>query len=142
LKDTVSHLSSEGRSGNGFVFEHFNPDALHWAVNEAMSFYRRPAGEKERIISRIMRESVARFNHATCAQSYFNIYEQMLKRPLVLPEDPLPAKSGARKPAQSKTGVTRKKRAVPAVAEETVHEASQDLVRALPPASPHVGISL
>ena len=37
LKDTVTHLSAGGQSGNGFVFEHFNPDALKWAVDEAMA---------------------------------------------------------------------------------------------------------
>ena len=88
LKDTVIHLSDEGDRGNGFAFEHFNPDALHWAVNKAMEFYRRPAEQKEWIISRIMRESLSRFNHDACARSYFKIYEDMLKRPLILPDEP------------------------------------------------------
>ena len=34
-------------------------------------------------IARIMRESVMRFNHTATARSYFEIYESMLKRPLV-----------------------------------------------------------
>jgi hypothetical protein len=55
-----------------------------------------------------MRESLARFNHAACAQSYFSIYETMLERPLVLPEDPAPAKSSPRKRAQPRTGIPRR----------------------------------
>jgi len=116
LKDTVSHLSSDGAAGNGFVFEHFNPDALHWAVNQAMSFYHRPAGKKEAIIGRIMRESSARFNHATCAQAYFNIYETMLKRPLILPEDPVPSRPGAAKPPRAGNGATKRKKKEPEAA--------------------------
>lgn len=87
LKDTVTHLSSDGTAGNGFVFNHFNPEALFWAVSEAMRFFRRSAGEKHTILQRVMRESLDSFNHKTCAEAYFRIYEDMLKRPLVLPED-------------------------------------------------------
>ena len=36
-------------------------------------------------VARIMRESKARFNHAVCARAYMDIYETMLKRPLVKP---------------------------------------------------------
>lgn len=108
LKDTVTHLSGDGGHGNGFVFEHFNPGALEWAVNEAMAFYRRETGDRERIVRRIMEESAARFNHAACAQTYFNIYEDMLKRPLILPDDPVPpAKSGLKKNRPAKTGVAK-----------------------------------
>ncbi|HWB07211.1 MAG TPA: glycogen/starch synthase [Verrucomicrobiales bacterium] len=103
LKDTVSHLSGDGSTGNGFVFEHFNPDALHWAVNQAMAFHRRPQEQKETIVRRIMRESVERFNHAACARAYFNIYETMLKRPLILPDDP-PAKASPRPPREPNAG--------------------------------------
>jgi starch synthase len=105
LKDTVFQLNEEGTDGNGFVFNHFNPDALNWAVNKAMEFYHRPAEQKEVIIRRIMMESMARFNHTTCAQSYFNIYETMLKRPLIVHDD-LPAKSSARRLRLPKMGVT------------------------------------
>lgn len=112
LKDTVTNLSSDGATGNGFVFDHFNPDALHWGVHEAMRFYRQPADYKESVIGRIMRESLARFNHAACARSYFDIYEDMLERPLILPEDPVPAKSGPRKPRQPRTSVANRKKAL------------------------------
>ncbi|HEX2749727.1 MAG TPA: glycogen/starch synthase, partial [Verrucomicrobiales bacterium] len=106
LKDTVIRLNDDGSDGNGFVFDHFNPDALHWAVGKAMEFYHRPADQKEAIIRRVMMESIARFNHATCAQAYFNIYETMLKRPLIVNDD-LPAKSSLRKQRVPRTGVTR-----------------------------------
>ena len=34
-------------------------------------------------VSRIMRESAARFSHDVTARHYFDIYESMLRRPLV-----------------------------------------------------------
>lgn len=111
LKDTVSQLSADGSEGNGFVFEHFNPDALLWGVNIAMKFYLSPAEQKNPVIERIMRESLARFNHATTARRYFDIYEDMVKRPLILPDDPQPpAKSRPRKPRQARMGVTKQRR--------------------------------
>ena len=52
-------------------------------MDKAMEFYKRPQDERDRNISRIMREGKARFNHETCAKSYIDIYEKMLNRPLV-----------------------------------------------------------
>ena len=52
-------------------------------TNRAMEFYRQSAEIREREISRIMAESLKRFNHGACAKEYINLYEKMLDRPLV-----------------------------------------------------------
>ena len=52
-------------------------------MDKAMEFYGRPAEDREAQIARVMREGLARFNHETCAKRYIEIYEKMLKRPLV-----------------------------------------------------------
>ncbi|MDD2455449.1 MAG: glycogen/starch synthase [Kiritimatiellae bacterium] len=83
LHDTVEHLDLPKDRGNGFVFRVYDSRGLDWAMDKAMEFYRQPAPEKERTVARIMRDGRARFNHETCAKNYIDIYEKMLKRPLV-----------------------------------------------------------
>ena len=86
LRDTVTHLAPDGSAGNGFVFDHFDAAGLRWAIEQAIAFHRRPTDEKSPIIARIMRECGARFNHAATARHYFDIYEAMLERPLLVPD--------------------------------------------------------
>ena len=38
LIDTVKHLNVEENSGNGFLFEHFSAEGLHWDIDKAMEF--------------------------------------------------------------------------------------------------------
>lgn len=83
LHDTVEHYDPATGTGNGFSFNIFNSDGLFWAIDRAMSFYRQPADIREQVVSRVMREAKARFNHGVCAQSYIDIYENMLHIPLV-----------------------------------------------------------
>jgi ADP-glucose type glycogen/starch synthase len=83
LRDTVEHISVPDSTGNGFLFRVFDPQGLRWAIDEAMRFYRLPAEIRTAQLSRIMRESAARFTHTVTAGNYFDIYEQMLQRPLV-----------------------------------------------------------
>ena len=64
--------------GNGFRFQHYSPQGLRWAIDEAVGFYRRSDKQKEATLSRIMRESAQRFNHTTTAAAYINLYEKML----------------------------------------------------------------
>lgn len=85
LHDTLSHLNGEQGKGNAFLFETYDPGGLRWAIGEAMRFYRLPPDVKGAQIARIMRESVEQFSHTVTAQRYFEIYEKMLKRPLVEP---------------------------------------------------------
>ncbi len=85
LHDTVSHLNVEQNSGNGFVFQVYDPNGLRWAMDRAMDFYRLPADVKAAQIARIMTESASIFNHTVTAKKYVDLYERMLNRPLVNP---------------------------------------------------------
>lgn len=85
LHDTVSHLSPDGSTGNGFVFRNYDTNGLRWAIDQAMHFHKLPEEERSAVVSRVMSEGLARFNHEVCAQEYVNIYENMLKRPLINP---------------------------------------------------------
>jgi ADP-glucose type glycogen/starch synthase len=83
LHDTVEQLDWNFGHGNGFVFDTYDSNGLFWAMDRAMEFYSEPAEVKEREISRIMAESLERFNHSACAKEYIALYEKMLDRPLV-----------------------------------------------------------
>ncbi len=83
LHDTVEHLNSTENKGNGFVFENHDPAGFAWAIDEAMRFYNSNPVNKKRQIERIMIESKEKFNHNVTAKHYFDLYEKMLKRPIV-----------------------------------------------------------
>ncbi|MBQ4384563.1 MAG: glycogen/starch synthase [Kiritimatiellae bacterium] len=83
LHDTVENLDIGTSTGNGFVFDTYDSGGLFWALDQAMAFYRQSPEVKEREISRIMSESLRRFNHEACAKEYIKLYERMLDRPLV-----------------------------------------------------------
>ena len=83
LHDTVEMLDVANHHGNGFVFDYYNSEGLFWAMDQAMEFWRHPSDVREKEISRIMSESLKRFNHESCAQQYIELYEKMLNRPLV-----------------------------------------------------------
>ncbi len=83
LYDTIRHIDVEHSVGNGFRFEHYNAEALRWAIDRAMEFHGLPGEVRGRETARVMRESLKEFNHTAVAKQYFAIYEQMLARPLV-----------------------------------------------------------
>jgi starch synthase/alpha-amylase len=83
LHDTIKMLDIERSSGNGFVFESFDAAGLRWAIDQALQFYHRPAEVKATQIARVMRESAARFTHSVSAREYIDLYETMLRRPIV-----------------------------------------------------------
>jgi len=83
LHDTVWPLDLENGHGNGFVFKVYDSAGLEWAMDQALAFHTQPDAVKQPQIARIMRDGLSRFNHAVCAQHYMDIYEQMLRRPLV-----------------------------------------------------------
>jgi len=85
LHDTVLHIDIKKNLGNGFVFKTYDSGGLFWAIQEAMTFYNLPEKTKARQIERIMTESAASFNHDVTAQQYIDLYEKMLKRPLITP---------------------------------------------------------
>lgn len=83
LYDTVRHLDSANSKGNGFCFDHYSPEGLRWAIDQAMEFHAMPENVRRREISRIMVESAREFSHREVARRYIEIYEDMLERPLV-----------------------------------------------------------
>lgn len=83
LKDTVEHLSPDGKSGNGFVFNDFLPDALWWACGCAMEFHGRPVPWRRHVLQRVMRESTERFNLELTTLEYVRIYERLLGEKLL-----------------------------------------------------------
>jgi len=83
IHDTITHLNVEKNFGNGFLFKYFDSTGLSWAIEQAMMFYNLPGRDKNRQIRRIMRESVATFNHKNTARHYIELYEKMLQRPLI-----------------------------------------------------------
>ena len=83
LHDTVEPLDVGASTGNGFRFDTYDSNGLFWAMDRAMDFFHLPADVREAQVARIMRESLARFNHEACAKEYINLYEKMLDRPLV-----------------------------------------------------------
>jgi len=83
LHDTVETLDANASRGNGFVFDNYDANGLFWAMDQAMAFHALPAEIRDREISRIMTESLRRFNHQACAREYIGLYEKMLDRPLV-----------------------------------------------------------
>jgi starch synthase len=90
LHDTVAHFDPAAGVGNGFMFHVYDGAGLRWAIDQAMAFYRRSPEWRERQVARIMREGLARFNHDVTAARYFEVYEEMLQRP-ILPIDFDPA---------------------------------------------------
>lgn len=83
LHDTVDPLDWNASKGNGFRFDTYDSNGLMWAMDQAMEFYAQSAEVRQREISRVMAESLKRFNHDACAREYIALYEKMLDRPLV-----------------------------------------------------------
>ena len=87
IHDTVEHLDGEKETGNGFLFETFDTGGLFWAIDQAMQFYLLPLKKRARQVKRIMQQSAITFNHRVTAQRYIDLYEKMLQRPLIQPEN-------------------------------------------------------
>lgn len=83
LRDTIRHINVEESTGNGFSFETYDSTGLFWAIEQAMAFYNLPGAIKEEQIKRIMNHAAATFTHDVTARQYIDLYERMLKRPLV-----------------------------------------------------------
>ncbi len=82
IRDTVEDIDIANDTGSGFLFDHYDSSGLLWAIGEAMSFHRRPAKVKDRVITRVMKESSTRFNSNETAQTYHDIYKRVLDYPL------------------------------------------------------------
>ncbi len=84
IHDTVTVMDVENNRGNGFLFDVFDSRGLFWAIEQAMLFFSRPQAQRADQITRIMKESLAQFNHDITAQEYIRLYEKMVNRPLVV----------------------------------------------------------
>jgi starch synthase len=72
LADTVEPV--DGDRGTGFVFEHFAPDALRWALGSALQVYR----DRERW-KRLMLNAMSRdFSWSRQAKLYVQLYERLI----------------------------------------------------------------
>ncbi len=83
LHDTVEHIDLRNGTGNGFVFGVYDSAGLKWAVDRAMDFYSLDSETRSAHIRRVMKDARERFNHSVSAKQYIDIYERMLRRPLV-----------------------------------------------------------
>ncbi len=84
IHDTITHMNADHDTGNGFLFETYDSGGLFWAIHEAMRFYGRPAKQREAEVRRIMTHAAETFNHDVTARQYIDLYERMLKRPLMI----------------------------------------------------------
>ena len=73
LADTVEHFDPRSGEGTGFVFEHFTPSGLEWAIGVALEAYADKAAW-----TRVMRNGMGReFGWRIQAPRYVELYEQM-----------------------------------------------------------------
>lgn len=84
IHDTVESMDVENDRGNGFLFQVFDSNGLRWAIDQAMHFYNHSFQVKQAQIQRVMEQSSAAFTHAVTARRYIDLYERMLRRPLVI----------------------------------------------------------
>lgn len=75
LADTVTEFDPARRTGTGFVFDAFTPDALLAAVQRAASIYRQPSGWKA-LVRNAMAED---FSWDASAREYATLYRKALK---------------------------------------------------------------
>jgi starch synthase len=75
LADTVTEFDPARRTGTGFVFDAFAPDALLASVRRAASAYRQPAGWKA-LVRNAMAED---FSWDASAREYATLYRRAIK---------------------------------------------------------------
>jgi len=74
LADTVQHVSDDLGSGTGFVFEHYTPEGLYWALGRAAeSFHQREAWAELR-----RRCMVQDYSWDVSARQYGQMYREVL----------------------------------------------------------------
>lgn len=83
LSDSVEHLDMDKGTGNGFAFNDFDAEGLHWACRQAVAFHKRPAAARKAVLQRVMRESSERFSLRNTTINYVRVYERLLGEKLV-----------------------------------------------------------
>lgn len=82
IHDTIQQLDADQHQGNGFLFDHYDTAGFRWAIDQALTFYQRPRWERIAEIRRVMSQANETFNDEVMTTSYFDLYEQILERPL------------------------------------------------------------
>jgi len=75
LADSVRDWNGEGNSGTGFVFDHFTPGGLRWALDRALGAYADP-GLWKPLVRNAMAED---FSWEVQAQRYGELYRWLLE---------------------------------------------------------------
>jgi glycogen synthase len=79
IHDCVIHLDAAADSGNGFLFRHFDSQALLWAMDQAMAFYRQPVPQRTRQVQRIMADSLTKYDTGEWTQQIMDGYTRVLE---------------------------------------------------------------
>jgi starch synthase len=74
LADSVEPIDGESGRGTGFVFEHFTPDGLRWALRQALEAYRDPQLWR-RLMDNAMRQD---FSWGKQVHSYVELYSKLV----------------------------------------------------------------
>jgi ADP-glucose type glycogen/starch synthase len=74
LADTISDLQQNSRTGNGFVFEEAEPEALLAAIDRAVALY----PQRKRWLSLVKKGMETDFSWANSAQHYAELYQRAL----------------------------------------------------------------
>ncbi len=74
LADTVEPFDPGDGSGTGFVFEHFTPEGLAWAVNQALDLYQDREAWRRLMLAGMSRD----FSWESQIERYVALYEALL----------------------------------------------------------------
>jgi len=77
-------FAADGNGHQGALQESARQQIFNSRHNQAMNFYNLSDRAKAKQIKRVMTESAAQFTHAATARQYIELYEKMLKRPLII----------------------------------------------------------
>lgn len=76
LADTVDLYNPENKTGNGFVFDHFNSAGVHWALDAALEIYK-DRDTWEKIMQNAMAED---FSWDRQVRKYEDLYNRLLSQ--------------------------------------------------------------
>jgi starch synthase len=73
LADTVAHYNLATRGGHGLLFEHYDPQGLKWAVDQALTIYQRP----DHFSIARQNAMLADFSWQNSAKEYLRLYKEI-----------------------------------------------------------------
>ena len=74
LADTIQHYSPETKTGNGFLFEHYDGWGLMWAIDEALRVYHMGREEWMYVVKNAMNSD---YSWENSADKYIALYEEL-----------------------------------------------------------------